>query len=115
MNASRPVRAPKFLLSLCGLALAAAAFAAPATASACGPYGPAMAAEEQPVYFAALDQAQADGDYVETFAALKLDGDTATIWLKFYEDEGTGRWQKFSLEKRDDAWQVRTAPVLAQR
>jgi len=114
MNESRFARAPKFLVSLCGLALAAAAFAAPAPASACGPYGPAMAAAEQPVYFAALDHAQAEGDYVETFSALRIDGDTATVWLKFYEDEGNGRWEKISLEKRDDAWQVRTAPVVAQ-
>jgi hypothetical protein len=95
-------------------ALCVGAVAAPPSAQACGPYGPALSFEERQVVRAAQGRLPTDGSIlVLSYGKVRIEDDRAVVSLELLDVERQATyWRTSRLVRSDDDW-VLTTPRTA--
>lgn len=105
MKATKTLRNARFSALVLAVALAAGALAAPQAAQACGPYGPALSAEERLVVHAAEGRLPDDGSiYVLSYGKVRIEEDRALVSLELYSEARGSFWRTFKFVRGEEGW-----------
>jgi hypothetical protein len=105
MKALTVLRRARFSTLLLTAVLALGALAAPLPAEACGPYGPALSAEERAVVDAAQGRLPADGTvFVLAYGKVRIEEDRALVSLELYDPARGSYWRTFRFVRGEDGW-----------
>jgi hypothetical protein len=105
MKTTKTLRRAPITALLLTVALAAGVLVTPQPAQACGPYGPALSAEERGVVYAAEGRLPDDGSiYVLSYGKVRIEDDRALVSLELYSEARGSFWRTFRFVRGEDGW-----------